>query len=273
MRDVTRFRKIWIWVLICVFVLFLLSSNSGKRSQWNPAERLIVRLAAPFQQLITRTGRFTEAFWLNYFHLVNVRRENRRLRKELDALRMENSRYRELLTTHNRLQQLLQFRETLHRPMVAARVIGWDPTGWFKSIIIDRGVRTGMKIDMPVVNAQGVVGRIVSVAAGYSKVLLIIDQNSAVDCLVERSRDRGMVKGLSSETCKLAYVVKSSDVMAGDMVVTSGLGGVFPKGLPVGYVIRVGDTASGLFKDIDVRPVVDFSRLEEVLVILEKPES
>ena len=270
MRDVTRFRKIWIWFLIVVFVLILLSSNSGKRSQWNPAEQLIVRMAAPFQNLIFRTVRFTETFWQDYFLLVNVRRENRRLRNKLDALRMENSRYRELLTTHNRLQKLLQFREALNRPVVAARVIGWDPTGWFKSIIIDKGRNTGMKIDMPVVNAKGVVGRIVSVAADYSKILLIIDQNSAVDCLVERSRERGMVKGLSSETCKLAYMVKSSDVMVGDLVVTSGMGGVFPKGVPVAYVTVVRDAAAGLFKDIDMRPVVDFSRLEEVLVIIGK---
>jgi rod shape-determining protein MreC len=123
---------------------------------------------------------------------------------------------------------------------------------------------------MPVVNAFGVVGRVVSVSPNYAKVLLIIDQNSAVDCLVQRSRDRGMLKGLMSEICKLDYVAKSCDVAVGDIVVTSGLGGVFPKGLPVGQVLTVKEMLGELFKDIEIRPAVDFSKLEEVLVILEE---
>jgi rod shape-determining protein MreC len=158
-------------------------------------------------------------------------------------------------------------------PVWPAQVTGRDPTGWFKSVIIDKGRGAGLELNMPVVNASGVVGRIVSVSPNYAKVLLIIDQNSAVDCLVQRSRDRGMVKGLSAEICKLDFVVKSSDVATEDVVVTSGLGGIFPKGLPVGKVLNVKEASGELFKDIEVRPVVDFSKLEEVLVILEANRS
>ncbi len=251
---------------IC-FVLLLLSSTSGLRQPWNPAERLIVEITAPFQKLIKQTINFTKDFWLNYFYLIDVRNENTRLKQEINSFRRENSRYKELLATHERLRKLLQFKEVIRRPVVAAQVIGLDPTGWFKSIIIDKGKRAGLKWDMPVVNASGVVGRIVSVSTDYAKVLLIIDQNSSVDCLTQQSRDRGMVKGLSTDVCKMDYMAKSSDVAVGDMVITSGLGGIFPKGLPVGRISRVKDVSGELFKEIEVTPSVDFSKLEEVLVI------
>jgi rod shape-determining protein MreC len=273
LKIITRFYRIWIWAFFLGFVLFLLSSNPDQRSTWNPAEQLIIEIAAPFQKLIKQSINIIEEFWLNYFYLVNLRGENQQLCRKIDTLRMENSRYKELLATHERLQELLQFKQTISRPVLAAQVIGWDPTGWFKSIIIDKGRQTGLRLNMPVVNASGIVGRIVSVSPNYAKVLLIIDQNSAVDCLVQRSRDRGMVKGLSAEVCQLDYMVKSSDVAIGDMVVTSGQAGIFPKGLPVGRVLSVKDVAGELFKDIEIRPVVDFSKLEEVLVILEEDKS
>jgi rod shape-determining protein MreC len=248
-------------------VLFLLSSSSGLRQPWNPVEKFIVEITAPFQKLIRQTIGATRDFWTNYFYLVDVRSENTQLHREMDSLRRENSRYRELLATHERLRSLLHFKEVIHRPVVAAQVVGLDPTGWFKSVIIDKGKNAGLKWDMPVVNASGVVGRIVSVSNNYAKVLLIIDQNSAVDCLTQRSRDRGMVKGTSGQVCKMDYMAKSSDAVVGDLIITSGLGGVFPKGLPVGNITGVKEGEGKLFKEIDVMPSVDFSKLEEVLVI------
>jgi len=262
-----RFRNLWISIFFVCFVLFLLSSSSGLKQPWNPVEQIIVEIIAPFQKLIRQTINTTRDFWTNYFYLVDVRRENRQLKREIESYIRENSRYKELLATDERLRKLLQFKEVIHRPVVAAQVIGLDPTGWFKSVIIDKGKDDGLKWDMPVVNASGVVGRIVSVSSGYAKVLLIIDQNSAVDCLTQRSRDRGMVKGTSGQLCKMDYMAKSSDAVVGDRVITSGLGGVFPKGLPVGEILSVTEGDGKLFKEIDVRPCVDFSKLEEVLVI------
>lgn len=273
MKGVMRFRKIWIWAFLLAIILYLASSNPDQRSTWNPVGQLIVEITAPLQKLIKQTVKVTEGFWLEYFLLVNVRLENKKLNKEIYTLKMENSQYRDLLATHKRLQELLQFRHTIDRPVLAAQVIGLDPTGWFKSIIVDKGKEAGIMQDMPVVNARGVVGRIVSVSPNYAKVLLIIDQNSAVDCLVQRSRDRGMVKGLTIEKCELAYVAKSSDVAVGDIVVTSGLGGAFPKGLPVGQVLNVKTDSGELFRNIEIRPAVDFSKLEEVLVILKEDTS
>ncbi|MEJ2588929.1 MAG: rod shape-determining protein MreC [Deltaproteobacteria bacterium] len=268
MKGEKRFRTIWIWIVFVGFVLFSLSANSDITPHWNPAEQLIIDITAPFQKFTKKTIQSIEKFWLDYFYLVDVRRENMRLQNEIDAYRMENSRYREMLATHQRLQALLKFKERIDEPAVAAQVIARDPTGWFRSVIIDKGKRSGLKWDMPVVNASGVVGRVVSVSAHYAKVLLIIDQNSAVDCLDQRTRDRGMVKGLSTEVCEMDYVAESAGVAEGDLVVTSGLGGVFPKGLPVGIISNVSKRPGEFFKHVEVLPSVDFSKLEEVLVVL-----
>ncbi len=264
-----RFRKIWVWVFCIASVLFLLSSNPGSGPGWSPAEQVIVEVTAPFQKVITGIARRVQSLWRDYFYLVGVREENRKLRRALDALTLENNRYRELLTTHQRLQELLRFKQSHATAAVAAQVIGVDPSGWFKSVIIDKGTRDGLRVDMPVVSSAGVVGKTVTVSPDYAKVLLIIDQNSAVDALVQRSRDRGMVKGLAREFCRLDYVLKSTDVKTGDLVITSGLGGVFPKGLALGRILTIRDAPGELFREIVLETAVDFSKLEEVLVVLE----
>jgi rod shape-determining protein MreC len=268
--NIKRVKTVWIGVILFFFALFLLSSNLGKKRSWNPAEQIIVEIVAPPQKVIQQTIHITKGVWLKYFGLINVRDENRQLKKETDALRMENNQYRELLTTNKRLQNLFQFKETINYPVLAVQVIGSDPTGWFKSVIIDQGAKSGLKVNMAVVNASGVVGRLVSVSPKYAKVLLIIDQNSAVDCIIQRSREKSILKGFTSKICKLDYVVKTSDVVVGDKVITSGMGRVFPKSLPVGEVIGVSSRPGELFKDIKVRPMVDFSKLEELLVILKE---
>lgn len=270
MSETTGIRTIWIWLVLVLLALFLLSAGLGPKRSWNPAEQLLIEATAPIQKLIKSTIQTTRNLWLKYFDLADVRDENVRLKREVDALKLENYRYQDLLTTNKRLEKLLQFKSTLNWPALAVQVIGRDPSGWFESIMIDKGKKAGLRMNMPVVNAEGVVGRVVSVSRNYAKVLLIIDQNSAVDCIIKRSREKGIVKGLSAKSCKLDYMVKTSDVVEGDAVITSGLGGVFPKGLPVGEVMEVGSMPGELFKDIKIRPMVDFSKLEELLVILKE---
>jgi len=260
--------KIWIWIVFTGFALFLLSANSGPDLSWNPAEQFIIEVTAPFQKLMKQVVGSVEKVWTDYFYLVGLRDENRGLKQDLDTLKSENSRFKELLATHERLRKLLQFKQIIRNSVVAAQVIGLDPSGWFKSIIVDKGTLAGVKTDMPVVNASGVVGRVISVSPDFSKILLVVDQNSAVDCLLQRSRDRGILKGLSTDVCNLEYLVKTADAAVGDQVITSGLGGGFPKGLPVGKILDIDENPGMLFKEIKVRPAVDFSTLEEVMIIL-----
>ena len=258
------------WSLVVGFVLILLSSSPGRKSAWNPAWQFLVEILAPFQNLSKSLVNTVEDFWLNYFQLVDVRQISVHQQEQINSLKMENCRYREKLSTHERLTNLLQFKQETQHSVLAAQVIGLDPSGWFKSIIINKGKKDGLVPDMPVVNADGVVGRIVTLSPNYAKVLLIIDQNSAVDTLIQRTRDRGIVRGLASDICEMAYVEKSIDIFEDDIAVTSGLGGVFPKGIPVGSVIHVETLSGKLFKDIEIRPAVNFSKLEEVLIILKE---
>lgn len=273
MKRSARFRSLWPWALLIGAALFMLSAGTGHDRTWNPIERVVVQSSAPFLKLITHTVRIVKGVWFGYFHLVDLHRQNTSLLKEVEELQRENSRYREMLATHERLRELLQFKEATNHPVLAVQVVSRDPSGWFKSILINKGQSSGLQLNMAVVNAQGVVGRIVSVSADYAMVLLLIDQNSAVDCLIQRSRERGMVKGHSSRLCKLDYLARTSDVTVGDLIVTSGLGGVFPKGLPIGRVEKAVEVPGELFKDVVIRPSVDFGKLEEVLVVLKESPS
>jgi rod shape-determining protein MreC len=250
--------------------LLLLSSNLGGKPTWNPAEQVLVEITAPFQKATKGIVKAIQEIWLSYFKLTNVRKENVLLLEEVRNLRIEDHRHQEIIATNKRLRNLLQFKEVTDWPVIAVQVIGRDPTGWFKSVIIDKGSRAGLLINMPVVDARGVVGRVVSVSPNYAKVLLIIDQNSAVDCLIQRSREKGIVKGVSDQECDIDYVLKTGDVKLGDKAITSGMGRLFPKGLPIGDVTEIRVEPGDLFKKIKIRPSVDFSKLEELLVILKE---
>jgi len=270
LNPLRRIRTYWVWVVFVFVALVLISFHVGKRRSWTLVEQAVIEMTAPVQKFIRKSAETVESVWLKYFSLVDLREENARLKKERDELRMQNDLYRELVSTHGRLRELLQFKESLRSPMVAAQVIGRDPTGWFESILIDKGSQAGLRLNMPVVDARGVVGRLVAVSPHYAKVLLLIDQNSAVDCLVQRSREKGILKGLPSRLCRLHYVSRAADVAVGDKIVTSGMDRIFPKGLPVGEVLEVVDTPWEFFKDVRVKPSADFSKLEEVLVLLKE---
>ncbi len=263
-----RIKQIFIWGFLLLLALIFLSSNVERSKSWNPVAEVLIEILAPVQKVVKGTVNFTTGLWSRYIGLIHTHEENIRLKKEIERLMLENSRSRELLSTYKRLQELLNFRGDTQKTVLAAQVIGRDPTGWFRSIIIDKGSNSGIKENMPVFNAKGVVGQIVSVSYNYSKVLLMIDQNSAVDCIIERSRDSGIVKGVSSKVCTLDYVLKTSDVQVGDLVITSGLDRIFPKGNSVGVVTEVEDTPGELFKNVKLKPSVDFSKLEEVLILL-----
>ena len=270
MQNPRRISTLWIWIALLFIAFILVSSSFGKRRVWGPVEQAVIEITAPVQKVILSTVDMVQGFWWKYFSLVDIRIENASLKKEIDALKMENSLYRELVAANRRLETMLQFKEAIHWDALVAQVIGKDPTGWFESVMIDKGKNAGLRLNMAVVNAQGAVGQLVSLAPNYAKVLLLIDQNSAVDCLIQRSREKGIVKGLSPKVCKMHYVVKNGDVVVGDLVVTSGMGRVYPKGIPVGRVVEVADDPWEMFKDVKVEPLVNFSKLEEVLVLLKE---
>jgi len=260
----------WVAYVFVVLSLILLSLSIGRGQRWNPVEKLAIEVTAPIQKCFLSTITMVQEVWRNYFYLVGARQENLRLKDQIELLKLENTRYQEVVLTNKRLQDLLKFQDNIDDPLLPAMVTGWDSSGMFKSIIIDQGSHEGVAANMAVVSSKGVVGRVVSVAPNHSQVLLVTDRNSAIDGVVQRSRARGMVKGSGSDDCYFDYVIKTCEIQQGDTIVTSGLGGVFTKGLHLGRVEHVVESPSKLFKDVRVVPVVNFNKLEEVLVILTK---
>lgn len=252
--------------LLLVWGLLFLTVQLRHHRRSGAVEQTLLASSRPFQSAFAWAG--SETFALAGLLVPPLRSgsdleaENRRLRAELVQLeeyRLENE----------RLKRLLDFTENQQTRGVAARVIGADATSWFATATIDKGSAQGVKEGMAVVNDQGLVGRVVRCAPHSSRVLLVTDASSAVATLVERTRTRGVARG-TGEGLTLDYVALPEDVEPGDVVVTSGLGGVFPKGLPLGTVTAVTRGGFGMFQSITVLPAVDVTRLEEVLVVLEK---
>ena len=254
-------------VLIAVNIIGL--SVTSRRSAAFGIERIAMSAIAPFQELVTRSLRFTRDIWRNYFYLVTVTRENHVLMHQLSQAVENKNQWQETELANTRLRDLIDFQRNISERVVAAEVIGKDPSAWFKTVIIDKGEADGLTRGLPVVISQGIAGQVIEVSNHYAKVMLIVDSNSAVDSLVQRTRARGVIKGEATAQCRLDYVLRKNDVRIGDTIVSSGLDGVYPKGLRIGYVSQVIEHDADIFHEVIITPFVDFEKLEEVLVILE----
>ena len=254
-------------VLIVVNIIALSLSSSRYSSHYGPGG-IGISLIAPFQKIVTRSIGFAKDIWNHYFFLVIAAQQNDIYKKTLSKARERDNHYKELELSSIRLRNLLNFQKTMTKQVLAAEVIGKDPSPWFKTVIIDKGSNDGVENGMAVVIPEGIAGQVMDSSPRYSKVLLIIDQHSAVDALAQKNRARGIIKGWADGQCFFKYVLRKHDVTVGDRVVSSGLDGVFPKGLAVGRVASVVRPSSGIFQEVTVTPYVDFEKLEEVFVVL-----
>jgi len=257
-------------VLIAVSVI-ILSINSKRRYTSYGMGGVALTLVAPFQESVTDAIRFSQDIWQHYFNLVTTSQENTHLNHELRLALEHKNRQGEIELSNTRLRDLLGFRKTVTHRFVAAEVIGRDPSPWFKTIVIDKGLQDGVDKGLPVVMPEGVVGLVTNAAHHYATVLLLIDQNSAIDALVQNSRARGIIEGEPAGQCRFKYVLRKYEVKVGEVVISSGLDGVFPKGFRIGYVSGVTKPNAGIFQEVRVTPYIDFDRLEEVLVVLGRP--
>jgi rod shape-determining protein MreC len=255
-------------ILLITLNLIMLAITT-RRPAASGLGRAMVAFVAPFQELATHVVKTVQDSWWRYFFLVSVARENLQLAQQLAESQQKIIQQRELELENQRLRELLGFKRALPAPAIAAEIIGKDPSAWFKTVLIDKGSADGLRRGMPAVSAQGVVGQIIEVTGRQSRLLLIIDRNSGADALVQRTRARGVVKGTSQNECYLDYVLHADDVRVGDLVVSSGFDGVYPKGLLIGTVAAVDFKGGDFFKDVQITPAVDFDKLEEVLIILE----
>lgn len=193
--------------------------------------------------------------------------ENNLLKEKVDRLNSALNKLKETSAENQRLASLLEFKKQGDYDVIPARVVGRDPANWYESVFIDKGTASGAGVDMPVVTSEGLVGKIVEASLNVSKVLLIIDRNSRVGAMVQSSRDYGVLEGAANGVCRLNYLSRNAVVNISDDVVTSGLGAVYPKGLMIGKIVKVGIDDFSLNKYAELEPACDFSKVEEVLIL------
>ena len=210
--------------------------------------------------------------WTGYIALQQVQQENTALKQELQTVQVRLQQERAEAQRTDNLRQLLELRERANLDTVAAEVIAGAASPDFKTITIDKGSSDSLETDMAVISPAGVVGRIILPSRRASKVQLLIDRNAAAGALIERTRVQGVVVGTGDGLLHMQYVPGTADVKTGDLVVTSGIDGIFPKGFVIGTIDHA-DRGAGAYHEIVIRPAVDFSRLEEVLIVRTPPAS
>lgn len=266
LRQIINYRRFILLFLTVLFVAVLLFPEL-QRQPGSFLGRPVVFLISGLQKGLTLTSEGFANLWKGYIDLISVRRENARLKQDIDRLQGENLQLQEAARANERLEQLLEFKKSNAYSMLAAGVIGRDPSNWYRTLMIDKGTRDGVAIDMGVITPVGLVGRVIKADSRVSQILLVTDRNSAVAALIQRTRDEGLVEGTERGLARIKYLSLLADLKAGDLVLTSGLTGNFPKGLPIGTLGRVTRKELDLFQQAEVVPSVDFSKLEEVLVI------
>ncbi|MDO8432260.1 MAG: rod shape-determining protein MreC [Candidatus Binatus sp.] len=234
-------------------------------------QSIFLEMLRPIDGALARISGGAQSIVNSYLELVHVREDNQRLRAELAKVTNDRARLAELEVENQHLGELVELRDVLGLKGVAANVIGSDAIGLSHTLILSSGTSDGLHAGMAVLSNQGVVGKIIATSPHASRVLLIDDHNSALDGFDQRSRTRGIVAGLVDDGLILKYVDRSQDLRAGDTIVTSGLDGIFPRGLLVGTVKSVHREGPGLFLSIGITPGVDFRSLEQVLVVTQQP--
>ena len=261
-------RRLLVWGLLCVLALVILTAQTrapdGRRIGWL-GTALEAMLAPPAVALAKVSGVFADA-WGFISEIGTLRTENQRLSAEVARLREENARLRPDAQENTRLRALLGFKQRLPYRALAGRVVGRDPSQWFSTVVVDRGASEGVMRDDPVITSDGVVGHVIETAGSWARVLLVADPRSAVSVVLDRSREVGVVVGQGRSDLKVTYLSREADVKAGDLVLTSGLGPIYPKGLPVGTVVSVSRTT--MFQEAVVHPTSDLGHLEDVLIVL-----
>jgi rod shape-determining protein MreC len=265
-----RYRELLLVAVLVVLPLGVFFAQAKRPEEQNRLDRVVLAVTSPIEKGVGWAVTGTLRAWSDYVALRGAQARAAALSREVARLEMERQELLQVRAENERLVELLALtRAGPDRTFLGARVIGvrMDPKG-LQLVTLDRGSDDGVRRMMPVVTAQGVVGRIHAVMGGTSDVLLLVDRNSSIAVRVERSRARANVRGLGDPgPCRLDYALRADDLIEGDALVTSGTDGVFPRGLPVGKVAKLRRNTYGLYQNADVLPAVDVTKLEEVLVV------
>jgi rod shape-determining protein MreC len=264
-----------VWIILGVVLALqtlLISYQANRRSDTTFIRVWLLDSLVPAAKLVDLTLNGTTSLWERYFALIGVYDENQRLQSEVDQLRMLLARQREEVLEAQRLRAMLSLSDTGIGKTVVARVIASDPSRTTHTITIDKGRSHGIGSDSAIITPDGVVGRVIYTSNFFAIVQLIVDSQSAVGVMVNSTRQQGIVVGTAGGELVLDYIEDDNELRQGDEFITSGMDRIYPKGLPVGVITSVGERR-GLFRAVTIQPKVDFSRLEEVVCVLEGPQS
>jgi rod shape-determining protein MreC len=248
-----------------------LKESSGRDLSW--WEGIVLEIAAPLQSIVAAPVDAVRSTWQSYFDLVGVGEENERLRTRVASLEESNLQYREALVSSGNLERIAAMRDEFEIPMLPSEIVGLDVSPWFRSVMIDRGTGHDVHAGYPVITDEGVVGLVTRTSAHAAKTMLVLDRQSTIDGVVQRSRVRGVVRGKGTDQLVFEFVARGGDVDVGDVIISSGMGGVYPKGLRIGAVVELLDPGGGLMQFATVQPAVDFGKLEQVFVMLHRGPS
>lgn len=262
-------RSFFILTAVLLAQLLLLSFQITRNHNVRLIKIWAVAVFDPFERSLKGITDATTRAWRTYAGLWQAQRENQDLRRELATTRSQLQQVVERAVESDRLRQLLDFKARVPFQALAAEIIAFSPGASSNAVLIDKGTNYGLTPDLAVITPAGVVGKIISVFHQSSQVLLITDASSGVGILLERSRAQGVLKGAGNNLCQLEYIMNEESVSPGDAVVTSGLDQIYPRGLPVGTVLKVRD--GNIYKSIVIRPAAALDRLETVLVVLPAP--
>jgi len=270
-----RYRDALIVAVLLAVPFFFLRASIRDPRELNSIDRAVMRISVPIQYVSSLIAREVSNLWGNYVYLVEVKADHQRLAYENARLVDRVRRLEQNEIENRRLKRLLGLRETIPGDLISAQVIGKDLTEFFRvaSLVVDRAGRE-VRPNMPVIAQDGVVGKVQRVSGDRVDVLLAVDSGSGIDVVDELTGARGFVRGTGDQSryvCKVEIMQRTDEVNVGDLLVTSGVGRAFPRGVPVARVTKVVKRDFGMFQEVEATPTVDFSRLEEVLIITSPP--
>jgi rod shape-determining protein MreC len=262
-----RDRAGYLFIAVTVGQILLISAQVNTKSGVPVIEKVTFGVFSEVQRGLSGGFSGIRSVWTGYIGLRHLKVENDALKRDLASAQVAVQEQRALADRSRSLEHLLELREHLALKTMAAEIIGAAASPDFRTLTIDRGSRDGLRSDMSVIAPAGIVGRVVVPSLRSAKVQLLVDRNAAAGAIIERTRAQGVVVGGGDDRLRLEYVSEVFDVVAGDVVVTSGIDGIYPKGFIIGRIESV-ERSGGSYKRITIKPAVDFTSLEEVLVVL-----
>lgn len=261
-----KIRKLVLLVFLVAACLLLLTLQT--RGYGSTARDIFAVVTTPIQTGLAKASRATFGLWATYLDWKNVRTENRRLREEVQQLRVQGLRVSEIDDENQRLRRLLALRERLPLTTMSGEIIAREWGGWIRSLTVNRGRGDNIPRLSAVISPDGLVGRIVDVRLGASIVQVLIDPASTVGAHVSRTRTPGIVEGDPRGTLRFKFMARDgASIQSGDVLVTAGQGGLFPRGIPIGTVRTIDNRGAALFHYAEITPAVDFARVDEVLLV------